>query len=99
MREGICHESAQAQPVKDALWASTVDQGRTALGGGYHSQHFRVTQWRWICILGRSFREAGRGCIYEGTQFAAAVREPQVCCGSSVVSKVTPLLTQVLPDL
>ena len=49
----------------------------------------------WVGVVG----EAGREWIYKGMQFAAAVREPQVCCGSSVVGKVTPLLTQVLPDL
>ena len=44
VREGICHESAQAQPVKDALIGSRVDQGRTALGSGYHGQHCCATR-------------------------------------------------------
>ena len=64
VREGICHESAQAQPVNDALMASRVDQGRTALGVGYHSQHFGAARWKWICLFGRGSGEAGRGSIY-----------------------------------
>ena len=64
VRAGICHESAQAQPVKDALWKSRVDQGRTALCGGYHGQPFCATRWRWICLLDRVSGEVGRECVY-----------------------------------
>ncbi len=42
--------------------------------------------------------EEGRG-DYKGMQFGGAVKEPQVCSGVRVGDNVTPLLTQVLPDL
>ncbi len=60
---------------------------------------------RWVNIVnlthpGKNFEtmEKGRG-NYKGMQFGSAVKEPQVCSGVRVGDNVTPLLTQVLPDL
>ena len=41
----------------------------------------------------------GTRYTYKGMQFAAAVKEPQTCCGVRVADIVMPSLTQVLPDL
>ena len=83
--------SPHPQPLKDAAMGSKVLYGRTALGmDQYRLDPSEKMDLGWV---------EWEGGAYNGTQFAGAVRVPQVCSGVRVGDKVTPLLTQLLSAL
>lgn len=83
--------SPHPQPLKDADMGSKVLYGRTALDmGQYRPNPSNDIDLGWV---------EWEGGAYYGTQFAGAVRVPQVCSGVRVGDKVTPLLTQLLSAL